>query len=50
MATYIMTNVINGDKIIQPFRISATVFKSNTYFNNKTQIAEYRLHTDVYPF
>lgn len=49
MATYIMTNVISGRKIIQPFRVSATVFKSNTSFNNKTQIAEYGLHTDIYP-
>lgn len=29
-------------KIIQPFRISVTVFKSNTSFNDKVQIAEYR--------
>lgn len=50
MATYIMTNVISDHKIIQPFRISATVFKSNTLFNDKTQIAEYGLHTDVYLF
>lgn len=45
-----MTDVISDHKIIQPFRISATVFKSNTLFNDKTQIAEYGLHTDVYLF
>lgn len=50
MATYIMINFISGHKIIQPLRISAAVFKSNTPFNDKTQIAEYGLHTDVYSF